>query len=78
MAHRPMCLLRVRRQARGISQEELSELLKKLGVEISQQAISKIENNNAPMSPLVWRACSMVLDIPMEKFYQWPPLLMES
>ena len=75
MAHRLMCLLRVRRLERGMTQEELSEQLLKKGLEVSQQTLSKIENNRVSMSPQLWRACSIILNVPMELFYDWPPLL---
>ncbi|WP_138751778.1 helix-turn-helix domain-containing protein [Paenibacillus sinopodophylli] len=67
------CRLQEYRIKAKLTQLELStKIRKKCGLDVSVAEIAHIENNRRPMSSLTLRAMSVVLKVPMEKFYVWP------
>ncbi|MEK4351309.1 helix-turn-helix transcriptional regulator [Paenibacillus sp. FSL R5-0475] len=66
------CCLRVIRESRGLSQEQLSALVKdKTGLAMSRVAISQFETSKRPMSPEQMRAVCIVLRCTEAELYQW-------
>lgn len=67
------CLLRSKRELKGISQQELSEiLLADYGVSISDTMISKYERGLKHPHPLVSRAICKVLGCSESDLYEFP------
>lgn len=67
------CCLRVIRDLRGLSQDQLSEQVKKkTGLSMSRVAISQFETSKRPMSPEQMRAVCIVLGCTEAELYEWP------
>lgn len=66
------CLLRLRRKEAGLSQIELSNRLKLLGLSSSPTLISQYEQGIKKMNPLVMKGCAKILNCTMEVIYEFP------
>lgn len=66
------CLLRDFRVKAGLTQEELSILLKKrFDLDISAVMIGHYENNRKPINTVVLRALAIIFHCIMDDFYTW-------
>lgn len=66
------CQLRSIRKNAHMTQVELCERLKRLGIEVSPAYISNLENNRGtPASHLLLKAFEIIFDRPMGEFYNY-------
>lgn len=64
------CQLRSIRESAKMTQNELCEKLRKLGLEVTPQYISKLERNvGAPASHILLKALSVIFSRHMDDFY---------
>lgn len=69
---RGMCLLRHIRLSKGLTQEQLSNLVfDKTGISMSTVMISQFENTKRPMSPEQMRAICLVIGCTEADLYEW-------
>lgn len=66
------CLLRYYRNRRGLTQDELADLVKdRTGLPMSGTMISQFERKHRLMSPEQMRAMCIVLGCTEEELYRW-------
>jgi transcriptional regulator with XRE-family HTH domain len=66
------CQLRSIRKRAGMTQVELCNRLKFLGIEVTPAYISNLENDRGtPASHLLLKALSIIFDWPMDDFYRY-------
>lgn len=61
--------IKIIREAKGLSQNEVVEKLIKKSINISRETLSKIENNNRTISAIELNAICSIFDIDINKFF---------